>query len=336
VGNERPKIRHAIISCLPLVILLICCFLLTDANAEDPSFTTHPGGRPAAGGINSAGRPAANIRIDTNLVLIPVLVTDQNDRLISGLGKEHFKIFDDKVEQAITQFASEDAPVSIGLVVDCSGSMGPKLAKSRAAVSDLLRTANPEDEFMLVTFNDRVRLLTGLTDRIEEIQNQMIFIQSRGQTALIDAIYLALNQMKGAKHPRKAILVISDGGDNSSRYSYGELKKLVREADVQIYSIGILEPIGTRGRSPEELAGPALLADIAGQTGGRLYEADDLSALPGIASKIGRALRNEYVLGFSPADTNRDGKYHRIRVKVEPPKGLPRLRTSFRTGYYAR
>jgi Ca-activated chloride channel homolog len=335
VRNERRAILHALSSSLLPAILWICCLGPTLARAEDPDLIVRPGSRDAATVRGGAGLPAPNIRIDTDLVLIPVLVTDRKDRLITGLGKEHFRIFDDKVEQTITQFASEDTPVSIGLVVDCSGSMGPKLAKSRAAVSDLLRTANPEDEFMLVTFNDKVRLLNGFTGRIEEIQNQMFYTQSRGSTALIDAMYLALNEMKHAKHARKAILVISDGGDNSSRYSYRELKKLVREADVQVYSIGILEPLNTRTRSPEELSGPALLAEIAGQTGGRLYEVDNVSDLPDIASKIGVALRNEYVLGFAPADAQRDGKYHHIRVKIEPPKGLPPLRASFRLGYYA-
>jgi Ca-activated chloride channel family protein len=336
LGNERREIRHILSLSLPLAFLLICCLGLTVASAEDPGFTIHPRNQSSTSVINGTGLPAPNIRIDTDLVLIPVLVTDQKDRLITGLGREHFKIFDDKVEQAITQFASDDTPVSLGLVVDCSGSMGSKLAKSRAAVSDLLATANSEDEFFLVTFNNEVRLLTGFTDRIEEIQNQMIFTRSHGQTALVDAIYLAVNQMKRAKHARKAILVISDGGDNSSRYSYGELKKLVREADVQVYSIGILEPLNLRARTPEELAGPALLAEIAGQTGGRLYEVDNISDLPRIASKIGAALRSEYVLGFAPADAQRDGKYHRIRVKIERPKGFPPLRASFRLGYYAR
>jgi VWFA-related protein len=265
-----------------------------------------------------------------------VLVTDRNDRLVTGLEKEHFKIFENKVEQVITQFASEDAPVSIALVFDCSGSMGPKLAKSRAAVSEFLHTANPEDEFLLVTFSDRAQLAMTFTDRAEEIQNQMMYLQSHGRTALLDAIYLALHQMRRAKHPRKAILVISDGGDNSSQYTYREVKNYAREADVQIYSIGILEPLGLRARTPEEFAGPALLQDVAHETGGRLYEVDDLGQLRDIATKIGAALRNEYVLGFAPAEAKRDGKYHRIQVKVQPPKGLPQLHATFRSGYYAR
>jgi VWFA-related protein len=214
--------------------------------------------------------------------------------------------------------------------------MGPKLAKSRAAVSEFLRTANPEDEFLLVSFSDRAQLLTTFTNRIEEVQNRMMYLQSRGRTALLDAIYLALHEMKKGKHARKALLIISDGGDNSSRYSYSQVRNYIREADVQIYSIGILEPLSTRGRSPEELAGPTLLEEVAHQTGGRLYQVDDLGQLPDIASKIGAALRNEYLLGYMPAEGNHDGKYHRVRVKLQPPKGLPALRATFRSGYYAR
>ena len=146
---------------------------------------------------------------------------------------------------------------------------------------------------------------------------------------------LAMDQMKHAKHSRKAILIISDGGDNCSRFSMGEVKNRVREGDAQVYSIGIVEPFGTRGRSPEEMSGPALLDDVAHQSGGRFFEIDNLNELPDVATKIGAALRNQYMLGFAPAMPKRDGKYHKIVVKLAAPKGLPPLRASFRSGYYA-
>lgn len=329
VGSGGPA------SSLPLAVLCICCAGLILSGADDPGFTIRPRS-PTGTATDGADRTAPDFHVDANLVLIPVLVTDHNDRLITGLGKEHFKVFENRVEQVITQFGSVDTPVSIALVVDCSGSMGPKLDRSRAAVAEFLRTSNPEDEFMLVTFNDEARLLTRFTREVGEIQNQMIFIRSHGRTALIDAIYLALNEMRQAQHARKAILILSDGGDNSSRYSYHELRNLVREADVQIYSIGILDPADVRSRTPEELAGPALLHEIAAQTGGRLYTADYTRDLSVIASKIGAALRNEYVLGYSPSEPQRDGKYHRIQVKIEPPKGLPKVHATFRSGYYSR
>ena len=276
-----------------------------------------------------------SIRTDVNLVLIPVTVTDKQDRLITGLEKDHFRLFEDKVEQVITHFASEDVPASIVLLFDCSGSMGPKLQKSRAAVMAFLKGGNPEDEFSLVQFNDRAQLLVGFTNQTEEIQNKLMYLQSRGRTALLDAMYLALNELKHAKHSRKAILVISDGGDNNSRYTFREVRDRVREADVQIYAIGIMEPFNGRVRTPEEFAGPALLDDLAQQSGGRLFEVDDLNELSDIATKVGTALRHQYLLGYSPGDEKRDGKYHKVKVTVSKPKGLPALRTSFRTGYYA-
>jgi VWFA-related protein len=183
--------------------------------------------------------------------------------------------------------------------------------------------------------NDRALLLQGFTDRIEEIQNRLMFIGSKGRTALLDAIVLSLNEMRHAKHSRKAILIISDGGDNNSRYSEREIKARLREMDVQVYSIGIMEPIALRLRSPEEAAGAALLANMAQQTGGQLIEVGDPDELPGIAVRVGAALRNQYVLGFVPNSDARDGRYHRVQVKIVRAKGGPPLRLSFRSGYFA-
>jgi VWFA-related protein len=304
------------------------------ARAQDPVVAIEPRAVRPEPTTGSANR-TANIRVNSDLVLIPVMVTDRQDRLITGLEKTHFKLFDDKVEQVITHFASEDVPVSIAVVFDCSGSMGPKLAKSRAAVAEFLKAANPEDEFSLILFSERAQLISGFTNQTDEIQSKLLFAQSKGRTALLDAIYMAMDQMKHAKHSRKALLIISDGGDNCSRYSIREVKNRVKEGDVQIYSIGILEAMGFRGRSAEELAGPALLDEIAAQSGGRLFEIDNLNDLPDVATKIGVALRNQYMLGFAPAETRRDGKYHRIVVKLDSPKGLPKLRASFRSGYFA-
>jgi len=273
--------------------------------------------------------------VNADLVLIPVMVTDPNNRLITGLDKEHFKLFDNKVEQVITHFAREDAPVSIGLVFDCSASMGAKLQQSRAAVAEFIRQANPEDEFSLVVFNDRARVIADFKAGTAEIENSLMFLQSKGETALLDAIYLSINEMKHAKYGRKALLIISDGGDNASRYTSREVKNTIRETDVQIYSIGIVEAPAFRGRSMEELNGPALLGEIAELTGGRLFEIYNLNDLRDVATKIGNALRNQYVLGFSPG-TERDGKYHRVQVKIPKISGLPSLRAWFRNGYYSR
>ena len=291
--------------------------------------------RPKPGEQPAAPQPKANIRIDTNLVLIPVTVTDPLNRFVTGLDQEVFDIFEDKLKQKVVSFGSEDAPLSIGIVFDTSGSMGPKLEKSRQSVTEFFKTANPEDEAFLVEFNDRPELVTPFTHNLEEIQNRLTFTQSKGRTALLDGVLLALRTMKKAHNPRKALVVISDGGDNSSRYTESELKNFVKEADVQIYAIGIYESISGRGRTPEELSGPGLLTDISEPTGGRHFIVENLNELPDVAAKIGIELRNQYVLGYSPSNGTRDGKYRKVQVKIVQPRGLPQLHAFWRTGYYA-
>lgn len=280
-------------------------------------------------------RITPNLRIDTNLVLVPITVTTPLNQIVTGMEKENFRLYEDKVEQEITYFASFDAPISIGLVFDASGSMGNKLHKSRQAAAAFFRTANPEDEFFLIQFNDRPQLVAPFTREVEEIQNRLTFTQAKGRTALLDAMYLAMQTLKKGRNPRRALLVISDGGDNSSRYTETEIRNLLKEADAQVYAIGIFEPIGARGRTAEELAGPGLLSDLAEMTGGRHFPVDNLNDLPDIAAKIGLELRNQYVLGYISKNSNRDGKYRRISVKLNQPRGLPPLRALHRQGYYA-
>ena len=178
-------------------------------------------------------------------------------------------------------------------------------------------------------------MVQAFTRETEEIQNRLAFSQAKGRTALLDALYMAMDQMKKARNPRKAILVLSDGGDNSSRYTQSEIKNLVREADVQVYAIGIFEPMSNRGRSAEELGGPGLLSEMAEQTGGRHFPVENINELPDIAAKIGIELRNQYVLGYTPTNQTKDGKYRRVKVKLVQPRGLPPLRAAYRTGYYA-
>jgi Ca-activated chloride channel homolog len=313
-------------------LLLFSAILFLPAIWGGPQGPVTPRSKPA----EKADRTAkANIRVDSTLVLIPVTVTDPLNRFVTGLEKENFKVFEDKKEQEISQFSSEDAPLSIGVIFDCSGSMGKKLEKSRLAVTQFFKTANPDDEFFLIQFNDSADLIQPFTRNLEEIQNRLTFTQSKGRTALLDAIYLALNEMKKAKNPRKALLIISDGGDNSSRYTEQEIRNRVKEADVQIYAIGVYEPIAARGRTPEEAAGQGLLTEIAEITGGRQYPVENVNELPDIAAKIGVELRNQYVLGYSPQNLDRDGRYRKVQVKVIQPRGLPQLRSSFKMGYYA-
>ena len=292
--------------------------------------------RPKLGAPVEERRPKANLRVDLNLVLVPVTVCDPSNRPVTGLEIEHFRILDDRVEQTIKHFSMDDEPVAVGLLFDISGSMGPKLQKARMAAAEFFKTANPEDEFFLVEFNDQPRLVVPLTRDVEEIQNQLTWAQSKGRTALLDAIFLAMHEMKKSKKNRKALIIVSDGGDNSSRYSESEVRNLVRENDILIYAIGVYEIGGGRMRTPEEAGGPGLLTELSEQTGGR-HLATDVNELPDIAAKIGVELRNRYGLGYTPTNQVRDGRYHTLQVKVIPPKGLgvPALRPYFRHGYYA-
>jgi len=283
----------------------------------------------------SAPLPQANIRVDANVVLVPVTVTDPLDRFITGLDQDAFEVYEDRIRQKIVSFGSEDAPLSIGIVFDTSGSMGSKLERSRLSVSEFFKTANPEDEAFLVEFSDRPRLSVPFTHNLEEIQNRLVFVRSKGETALLDSVYLALATMKKARNPRKALILITDGGDNRSRYTQSEVRNLIKEADVRIYCIGIYETGAGRSRTPEEASGPELLRDLAEPTGGRHFVIENTNELPDVAAKIGVELRNQYVVGYSPDNKARDGKYRKITVKLIQPRGLPALRAYWRTGYFA-
>jgi len=304
--------------------------------AQEPRPEIAPRPKPAlpASEIESR-RLVPNLRIDTNLVLIPVTVTTPLNQFVTGMEKENFRLLEDKVEQEVSYFASFDAPLSIGLVFDISGSMSNKLNKSRQAAAEFFKTANPDDEFFLVQFNDRPQLVVPFTRSTEDIQNRLTFTQAKGRTALLDGIYMALQELRKGKNPRRALLVISDGGDNSSRYTETEVRNLLREADAQLYAMGIFEPIGSRGRSAEELGGPGLLSELAAMTGGRHFPVENLNDLPDIAAKIGIELRNQYVLGYVSKNLTRDGKYRRVTVKLNQPRGLPPLKALYRQGYYA-
>jgi VWFA-related protein len=279
-------------------------------------------------------------RADTTLVLVPVSVTDPSNRYVLGLEKQDFHLFEDDVPQTITHFSSEDAPLSIGLLVDTSGSMGAKLDTSRRAIVEFLKTLNASDEAFLVEFSDQADLAVSLTSHSSDIENKLTSINSGGLTALLDAVHVGLQEMKRAKNPRKALLIISDGGDNNSRYTSTQIADLVREADVQIYAMGVFEPVLSFGLTTArlttaEMSGPKLLSEIAEQTGGRALAANNLRELPGIAERIGIELRNQYVLAYSPTNKGRDGKYRKVQVKVDQLKALPALKARWRLGYFA-
>jgi Ca-activated chloride channel homolog len=271
------------------------------------------------------------LRIDSSLVQIPVHVTNAIGMSIAGLTANNFRILEDRVEQTVTSFAMDDAPVSIGFLFDASGSMKAKMKQAAEAAAAFFRTTNREDEFFLVTFNDRARLIEPFTRDSNAVYEQIAHTRPNGRTTLIDAIYLAIGQMKKAKHMRKAIVILSDGGDNWSRRSAHELKNALQEADVQVYAMGIFDE---EMRTSEEKNGPRLLDEIAEETGGRHYPVESLEQLPEISERIGRDLRNQYVLGYHPSNVERDGKYRQVVVKLATPDAKE-LRTYYRRGYYA-
>ena len=272
------------------------------------------------------------IRSETDLVLVSVTVTDPMNRLVTGLEKQNFRVLEQNLQQDIRHFSNEDAPVSLGVIFDLSGSMSNKIDKSREAVVEFFKTANPQDEFFVVTFADKPELLHDFTSSIEDIQGKLVYTVPKGRTALLDAIYLGISKMRDAKHNKKALLIISDGGDNRSRYTDSEIKSLVKEADVQIYAIGIFDTVRN---TPEEIRGPYMLGEITDATGGRTFPISDVSELSDTAIKIGVELRNQYVIGYRPSNVARDGKWRKLKVKLLAPKGLPMLNVHAKTGYYA-
>jgi Ca-activated chloride channel homolog len=277
--------------------------------------------------------PAGTIRVEAPLVLIPVHVVTPNGASVTDLLKERFHLFDDNSERNITYFVKEDAPVSIGVLLDTSASMQHKMRRSSEAAARVLETANPTDEFFLIEFNERPKLTVPFTSDTDRLYRRFMHAGPFGRTSLLDALHLASVQMKNARNARKALLIVSDGGDNHSRMSRSQARSEVLESDLQMYAIGIFDG-DTRQRSPEEANGPGLLEELAGETGGRHYRVDNLDEMASVAHRISIDMRNEYLLGFTPAGEQSDGKYHRIKVTVNPSDGT-KLNVFYRRGYYA-
>jgi VWFA-related protein len=291
---------------------------------------------PAAPGVSPVYSTDTVILVHSDLVLIPVTVTDHRGKTVSGLEKENFKLFENDAEQEIIHFASESAPASIGIVLDTSGSMRSKMSKAVDAVDRLLANANPDDEFFLVQFSTEARLVAPLTTRLDDIRRHMNGLRTTGTTALLDAVRTALTEMEHAQHQRKAIVIISDGDDNSSSWTVPELKTAVRSHDTVIYAIGIPGLPNERSECiPGHPCGAGLLREISRQTGGRMFELNRVEQLPEIAATIGGWLRHQYVLGYVPRRAERDGSYRSVQLKIDRPKGYPKFSAVWRQGYYA-
>jgi VWFA-related protein len=267
---------------------------------------------------------APNLRIDTNLVLVPVTVTDQAGRPVLGLEKENFRVQDNRVEQTVLQLAMEDDPVAVGFVFDVSGSIGTDLTQYRLAAHQFFKFADEQDEFFLVVFRDSPTLAVPLTRNAGSIDYQIMMTKSQGWTALFDAVYMGTNEIRKSALIKKALIVISDGGENHSRYRLSELENALRETDALLYAIG-------PGPSSQ---GGGLLKHLAEFTGGRLIQYDG-SRIEDLAQKIIVDLRNRYVISYAPKDVQRDGKYHDIHVQLLAPKGMGKLTAHWRKGYYA-
>jgi Ca-activated chloride channel homolog len=339
-GGDPDGTRELVVIVKVCFFLLLVVSLLTEILPAQTSIDdVHVQTRETARSLSSAksvqpikelGLPL--IKADVKLVLVPVTVTDPNERFVTGLSRDNFQIFEGKTPQTIQHFSREDVPVSIGIILDISGSMGDKLERLRDAVNQFCEAANPEDEFFLITFSDEPRLAVDFTTSTTDIEKELVFTQPKGRTSLLDALHMGLRKMKSAKYGKKALLIISDGGDNHSRYGEREIKGLARESDVMIYSIGLFDRYVP---TPEEMLGPTLLSEVTEPTGGRGYTLDNPNEMPAVARHIGMELRTQYVLAYRPKDVMHDGKWRKIRVKLMLPHKFSFLRAHAKTGYYA-
>ena len=303
----------------PLIVLL-CAMLSFGQSANENATSGH-----------SKPQGVPSLSIDVDLVMLNATVTDPQNRHITGLDKEHFQVWEDKIQQEIQYFSTEDIPLSVGVIFDISGSMANKLAVARSAASTFLRMGDRDDEYFLIEFSDSARITQDFTTDVTKLQNRLLLTNAKGSTSLYDALYLGLEHVTRGNNSRKAVLLISDGDDNHSRYSYSEVKAFAREHDVQIYAIGLVDE--TRGIAGYN--GLALLEDLANLTGGRAFFPPSIYDLENICALIGVDLKNQYVLGYRPLNRSNDGKWRKVRVKINAPKGMPALSVRAKTGYYA-
>jgi Ca-activated chloride channel family protein len=305
-------------------------------NSEPDSTPTPP--RVESG---SSGQQKPTNEIDkgvvitnTDLITFTVTVTDTYGRYVSGLGKNAFTVLDEKKPQEITFFSDDDAPVSVGVIFDVSGSMsGDKIKRSRDALSKFIQTSHNMDEYFLIAFNSRAQLLLDKTRDGNAVLDKLTFVQTRNNTALYDACYLGVEKVQRGTHPKRALLLISDGQDNNSRYTFNELRRLLKESDVVLYGIGILS--GSDAGSQMGMEGQGILDELASVSGGKAFFPRSNAEMDDIFEQIALELRHQYSIGYKPVNFTNDGRWHKIKVKVTPPRGLPRLFVRAKEGYYA-
>ena len=321
----------SLFSSLVLVCAVFCGTAVIAQDLQTSGTTTDPAAAIVQPQIKSHGKP---LQVNVDLVLVPVTVTDQLNHPVVGLEKKDFSVFENGEEQAIRYFSTDDEPISLGVLLDVSGSMKNKIDIAREAVVEFFKTSHPDDDYFVITFSDDPLLLADSSRSIGYVQDRMRLAKPAGHTALLDAIYLGMSKMHHARYKRRALLVISDGGDNHSRYTAGEVARLVEEADVEIYAIGIFDSIF---RTPEEWGGRRLLTRITEASGGRVLSIRNAAQLPDAAEAVSLELRNRYVLGYQPTRQAHDGAWHKLRVRLtrKPKKDSERLHVYTRNGYFA-
>ena len=330
---QRVNFLVAIALCLVSVFLVVSGALTPlAAQQEKGGAKTEPSPRPSPtiGSIQS-DEPLV---VNTDLITLTVTVTDQYGRYVSGLTRKTFSVFEDKVEQNIEFFSDDDAPVTVGVIFDVSGSMsGEKISKARTALSRFIETSHNMDEYFLIGFNSRAQLLLDRTRDGSAVLDKLTYVETKGQTALYDACYLGVEKVTRGAHQKRAVLLISDGQDNNSRYTFSELRRLLKESDVVVYSIGILG--GSDPGSALGMTGQALLDELSAVSGGKAFFPNTAAEMDEIFERIALELRHQYSIGYRPENFVNDGKWHKLKVKVTPPRGMPRLFVRSREGYFA-
>ncbi|HZI88373.1 MAG TPA: VWA domain-containing protein [Pyrinomonadaceae bacterium] len=306
--------------------------------AQKPGTVDTPAKTDAAGNPSPQQKMGTELDgpviVNTDLITLTVTVTDTYGRYVSGLSKKAFTILDEKQPQEITYFSDDDSPVSVGVIFDVSGSMsGEKIKNAREALSKFIQTSHNSDEYFLIAFNSRAQLLLDRTRDGNAVLDKLTFVQTKNNTALYDACYLGVEKVQRGLHPKRALLLISDGQDNNSRYTFNELRRLLKESDVVLYGVGILS--GGDSGSALGMEGQGILDELASVSGGKAFFPRSALEMDDIFEQIALELRHQYSIGYKPSNFSNDGKWRKIKVKVTPPRGLPRLFVRSKEGYYA-
>ena len=343
--HPRRLVQDAFLACLAFVLVAFALQGIVQAQEKPAASSSQPSATPPATDTQQP-KPTLDpqklgieldrpeLIIHTDLVTFTVTVTDTYGRYVSGLNKSAFSVFDDKLPQDISFFSDDDAPVSVGVIFDVSGSMsGDKIRRAREALSRFIQTSHNSDEYFLIAFNSRAQLLLDKTRDGNQVLDKLTFVQTRNNTALYDACYLGVEKVQRGAHPKRALLLISDGQDNDSRYTFSEVRRLLKESDVVLYSIGILS--GSDAGSSLGMEGQGILDELSNVSGGKAFFPRTAAEMDDIFEQIALELRHQYSIGYKPTNFSSDGRWHHIKVKITPPRGLPRLFVRSKEGYYS-